>query len=361
MRRLRLKPNRERGAVAITTAVFLTFVVLAAGLITVDVGQLYSERRQLQNSADAAALAVAQSCATTAGCDPSYAEPYADGNANDSTATVTEVCGSADSLPACGPDNTNDLTNCLDTDGPIDGYVQVRTQTLTGSGSVIESFFGDDDTTVGACARAGWGGVQTAGSLAITISLCEWNAATGDGTYYAPAPPYTAPYSSELRAAERKLAFHSGAADNTSDCTGGPSGWDLPGGFGWLDDPDGDCNAEVSAGGTYDADPGASASGACKDALLNVWAGKAVVYVPVYNGQTGNGSNGTYSLEGWAAFVVTGFKFPGAVKNSWLTGNPCNATGSTFCVSGFFTQALMPNPISVGGPSMGVSAVALSG
>ncbi|GAB3414596.1 pilus assembly protein TadG-related protein [Flindersiella endophytica] len=358
----RLTRTNERGAVATVTAVFLAFVVLSAGLITIDVGQLYVERRQLQNGADAAALAVAQSCAVTSTCDPSYAEPYANGNANDELAAVTEVCGDAPGLPGCGAASGTELTNCLEPSGGLTGpYVQVRTATLNGSGSVISSFFGGNDTTVGACARAGWGSVQTATSLALTISLCEWNQATSDGTTYAPPPPYTSPYSSQLLAAERVLAFHSGAAHNTSDCGGGASGWDLPGGFGWLSDTDKDCSATVSAGGTYDADPGTSSSDACQAQLLNAWTQHAIVYVPVYNGQTGNGSNGTYSLQGWAAFVVTGYKFPSVSKKSWLTNKTCSAGGSVNCLSGFFTSTLMPNPISLGGPSMGVSAVALSG
>lgn len=353
---------REKGAVGAITAVFLATVALAAGLLTIDVGQLYTERRQLQNGADAAALAVAQSCAVTAACDPSYAQTYASGNANDNTTTVSEVCGTASGLPACAADSGAELTNCLPSAGTTpDTYVQVRTRTLNGSGSAVRSLFGGEGTTVGACARAWWGGVRTASSVALTISHCEWNQATADGTTFAPPPPYSAPYSTALRAAEKQLAFHSGAADNTSDCDGGPSGWDLPGGFGWLSDPDNDCTAEVSAESTYDAQPGSSASGACKDALLSAWTGRSVVFLPVYDGQLGNGSNGTYHLEGWAAFVVTGYKFPGASENSWLTGRPCNATGSTFCVSGFFTAALMPDAGSVGGPMMGASSIALSG
>lgn len=361
----RLSCHNERGAVAVITAIFVATVVLAAGLITIDVGQLHFERRQLQNGADAAALAVAQSCVTATGCDPAYAEPYANANANDGTETVAEICGTIEALPACGPDNSAELTNCLTpaadsafADAP---YVQVRTETLNGGGSVIRSLFGGDDTTVAACARAGLGDVLRANSLALTVSMCEWQAGTSDGTYFAPAPPYTAPYSEELKNAERTLEFHSGAASNTSDCASGPSGWDLPGGFGWLDDPDSTCSAEVSAGETYPAEPGNAASTECKDALLTAWTDKSVIFVPVYNGQVGNGSNGTYNLEGWAAFVLTGYKFPASSKNSWLTGKPCTTKGSVSCLSGFFTAELMTDPISVGGPSMGAAAIALSG
>lgn len=359
----RITRSDERGAVAIVTVVFLASVVLAAGLITIDVGRLYTERRQLQNGADAAALAVARSCATNAVCDTSYAQPYADANANDGMEAVSEICGTGPGLAACGPENEAELTNCLEppADAAVTPYVQVRTSTLDGSGSVISSIFGDDDTTVGACARVGWGGVESARSIALTISLCEWEEATAGGTNFAPPPPYSTPYSAELLAGERVLTFHSGALDNTTDCEGSPSGWDLPGGFGWLDDDTGDCTAEVDAGSTYPAEPGASASDVCKAALLDAWTGRSVLFVPVYNGQTGDGRNGTYSLEGWAAFVVTGYKFPATSKNSWLTGRPCTTRGSVSCLSGFFTAELMSDPISVGGPSMGASAIALSG
>src|ERR1039457_1222087 len=70
---LRLLGRDERGAVGVLVAMMLGAGVLTGmGALVIDVGQLYQERAELQNGADAAALAVAESCATGT-CTPSIA------------------------------------------------------------------------------------------------------------------------------------------------------------------------------------------------------------------------------------------------------------------------------------------------
>ena len=74
-------------------------VLLGMGALVIDVGQLYAERRELQNGADAAALAVAQDCAGGDCLDETTtADTYADDNAHDGEAGVDEVCGSGPGL-----------------------------------------------------------------------------------------------------------------------------------------------------------------------------------------------------------------------------------------------------------------------
>ena len=58
MRSLTRHDQDERGAVLVWVALMLV-VLLGIGALVIDVGALYAERRQLQNGADAAALAVA--------------------------------------------------------------------------------------------------------------------------------------------------------------------------------------------------------------------------------------------------------------------------------------------------------------
>jgi len=75
LRRLILARLRhdERGVVAAIVAILLgTGVLLGMGALVIDVGQIYQERAELQNGADAAALAVAESCALGA-CTPGVA------------------------------------------------------------------------------------------------------------------------------------------------------------------------------------------------------------------------------------------------------------------------------------------------
>src|SRR6187401_1591057 len=93
--------QRDEGAVMVWVALMMV-VLLGAGAIVIDIGALYAEKRQLQNGADAAALAVAQDCAN--GSCSGYAaraDTYADLNANDGAANVALVCGVGPGLPAC--------------------------------------------------------------------------------------------------------------------------------------------------------------------------------------------------------------------------------------------------------------------
>jgi hypothetical protein len=71
---------------------------------------------------------------------------------------------------------------------------------------------------------------------------------------------------------------------------------------------------------------------------------------------SGNGANGTYTLAGFAAFVVTGYHLPGFTASDWLDSTQdCN--GPDKCVNGFFIQALMPSTGTVGGPYLGAVVI----
>ncbi len=102
---LRLRRD-ERGAVAIIVAVLIGGGVLTGmGALVIDVGQLFQERGELQNGADAAAIGVAKSCALGS-CSPAVAVQLADANASSltgGTAGVDVVCGSGDSGSMPGP------------------------------------------------------------------------------------------------------------------------------------------------------------------------------------------------------------------------------------------------------------------
>ena len=251
----RLSRDGDRGAVATLVVVLLAGgVLLGMGALVVDVGQLYSERAQLQNGADAAALAVAQGCAKGAAtCDASTsgtARTYANGNALDSTSAVTSVCGDngAGTLAGCAA-STGLLTDCPAAPAAGTRYVDVHTATLTSSGSTLlppalartlPGRAGYAGSTVLACARAAWGSPSAATPVAMTISFCEWTGATSGGTSYAAAPP-DPPNPVPPASMERILQLHG----TGSACAGGSSGWDLPGGFGWLDDASGACGTTV--------------------------------------------------------------------------------------------------------------------
>ena len=93
---LRLLGRDERGAIGVLIAVLVGGgVLLGMGALTIDVGRLYQNRAELQNGADAAALAVAKSCASGT-CNAGLAGGYANANASNLTggqAAVDLVCG----------------------------------------------------------------------------------------------------------------------------------------------------------------------------------------------------------------------------------------------------------------------------
>ena len=82
--------------------------------------------------------------------------------------------------------------------------------------------------------------------------------------------------------------------------------------------------------------------------------------MPIYVSLSGTGANGVYTLKGFAAFVITGYHLPGFKAADWL--NPANdCKGSSFCINGYFTQGLIPNPGTLGGPNLGANIIVLSG
>jgi Putative Flp pilus-assembly TadE/G-like len=343
----------DRGAVASIVAVLLAGgVLLGMGAIVVDAGQMYAERAELQNGADAAALAVAQGCAlSAAGCDVSAtstgtAAKYAGKNAKDGAAAIALVCGVTGygGIGGC-PATTGYLIDCPAAPASGVRYVDVHTSTLTSGGSTLlppvfsrtlVGHAGFAGARVKACARATWGSPRSAATVAFTMSYCEWKTATASGTGYAAPPPYP-PNALPPASADRAIQLHG----TGSTCSGSPAGWDLPGGFGWLQDTTGNCGITVDATLTYADNTGASAGNTCKTALQNARTARTQVYVPVYDGYQANGNNGTYHLLGFAAFVITGYNLPGLSAASWLTGGTY-CKGSAKCVYGYFTRALLP-------------------
>jgi hypothetical protein len=364
-----LRRPGEQGAVGVLIAMLVAGgVLLGMGALVVDVGQIYQNRSELQNGADAGALAVAKSCVLGT-CAPPSAATYANLNASKltgNTANVDLVCGSG-TLGAC-PASTGKIIDCPAAPSSGTNYVDVHTSTKLSNGSHLlppvfaQTLLGNgsyNGTNVKACAQAEWGAPSTATTFAYTISACTWDADTNQGQSFAPPPPYSAPYNS-LSSVDTVLYEH--GKNNSSQCPAQyqePSGSDGPGNFGWTTDS-GNCSVTIS-NSTYGGNTGASVSSDCQTALYNAWSTKSLIFLPVFTTTSGNGNNFTYTLKGFAAFIITGYNFPGqAQEKDWVTGQyPCS--GSNFCMSGFFTQGLIPSIGSLGGPNLGASIIELTG
>ncbi len=82
--------------------------------------------------------------------------------------------------------------------------------------------------------------------------------------------------------------------------------------------------------------------------------------MPIY-GSAAAGSPPTYTLKGFADFVVTGYNLPTSFYASdWL--NPANnCQGTNYCLNGYFTHGVIPFTGSLNGTDLGVSVIQLTG
>ena len=302
MRRL-TTPRDERGAIVVLVGIFGVVLLVIAALV-VDVGSILQERRELQNGADAVALAAAHQCAA----DPSacnetalkaLGDPYAEGNATDSATAIDSVTVDTATQQVRVVVSTKDPN-----DSTILPYWFGRTAT------------GETGKTVHAEATAKWEVLGRATVIPLVMSFCEWDRATSGGTVY-DVPTV--------------IRFHSGA-QSAGDCQA-QAGQDtdgdtrLPGGFGWVGSSD--CQATITAGQLVREDPGVDVPSDCDMAEL---LGRTVL-VPIFDDVNGlGGVNGRYHIEGFGEFRVTGYRF--AAQQS--TPRPCNPPAS--CMGGYFTR-----------------------
>jgi hypothetical protein len=354
----------DRGVVGVLVALLIGGGALVAmGAMVIDVGQLYQERAELQNGADAAAIAVAKSCLTGT-CSSTIAAQYANENTSALTggkAGVSQVCGSG-SLGAC-PASSGAMTDCPSAPSGGLGYADVHTSTKLANGSTLlppvfaETLLGNGSylgTTVLACAQAAWSGPSSANTLAFTISACSWDSWTSLGTSFAPAPP-ASPSSSYDHQLNLKYL------NNATGCSTEVSGSDGPGAFGWTVDQTGNCGIFTNST-TYPGNTGASAGSTCQTALAAAQASRKAVFIPVYTSSTGTGGTTVFTLKGFGAFVVTGYHLPGFTASDWLNSSN-NCTGNDKCINGYFTQALIPPGTGggQGGTYLGAAVISLTG
>jgi Flp pilus assembly protein TadG len=284
MRRL-MAPNDdgERGAVAVLVALLLV-VLLGFAALAVDAGLLYSERAQVQNGSDAAALAIAQKCAANT----------SDPNCSTTSPLATDVANknAIDGLNNVKSINL-DLTNRKVT-------VAGGAQQSGGAPNAVSLFF----------ARVM--GIST--SNVLTTSTVQWGSAVAGRTAF-PLTYSICQVQGYIGGALQLLQDH-GTGANPS-CNYGPSGATVAGGFGWIAQDPGLCGGTINlATSESGSAPGNSIPGNCA-ATLQKWADTitsgrdVVVLLPVFDAVTGTGSGAVYHLVSFAAFKVAGWKFSG--------------------------------------------------
>lgn len=272
--------ERERGAAGVMVAVMMV-ALIGAGALAVDTGQIYAERAQLQNAADAGALGGANLCSKTGGCTQTAANTLAanlaNSNSNDGKSTVESV----------------DLS--------VAGQVSVTTSTKDGTtnagflSKMFASALNAPPAKVGATATAKWlyptKGITV---LPLVFAPCEFK---DDNLPH-------------------KILTQGGG----QDCNGlNPSNQAYQGGFAWLM-PNGTQPCEVIAEiGTYSpGSTGAAVPSGCLDLFdptVNPGLAGSVVALPVYSNTNGlTGSNAKYKIVKWAGFKIQAWNLTGQAK-----------------------------------------------
>ena len=340
--------NEDDGAVSVVVAISL-MVLAGMAALTLDVGNLYWERRQLQAGADAAALAAAQDLVDGAG----------DAAAESSARAYTSENNVRDA-------HMDDITRPTES--------SVRVETVTGdmaSQGVIESLLasviGTDDYFARAEATAAWGGIGT--GITIPIALCEhaWNHFTDDGAILPSGPP----------AHILRVGVPPGHVNEDVDCSNPGGGDPPPGGFGFLD-ANGDCLAVVDANNWMDGsngnNPDIGGSQPCAtddfyEMLFDVVNDNGTVLIPIFDEFDGQGSSGKYHIIGFGGFLLQGYSINAGPQPSnkahgrvyqWSGSCP----GSASCLRGYFTEFVALDgefPAGGGGDEFGATLIRLIG
>lgn len=391
-RRGLLAPLRdgERGAVSTIVVVLLTGGVMMGMLaLTVDVGNAWAERRQLQNGADATAMALAAECAAgSADCTVDASgklTPLAGANASDGKSDVDTVCyrsGGTFTLPGpeCGPGDYEQIATCVPVPAWLTEsfpYVETttRTRSADGTSTLLPKFFSQvlvggsgPDVSVKACARATWGPPKSyTGTIPFVFSACEWQGfmdTNKDGEVneadlgYEEKPVGQPGYGGVGQppwpdASRERVIYIFDGADATS-CDFQDK--DTAGGFGWVAQDN--CQATVTTDGWVKISTGKPPANPCKTIVENLRG--TVVAIPVFDclvkdpltepsGSiagypcTADGTGGAktyYHIQGWAKFYVSGYRMPSLSANSYLTGTPPCSNPSA-CISGWFVEGAL--------------------
>jgi Flp pilus assembly protein TadG len=285
----------ERGAAAVVLSLLLV-PMLGFAAIAVDIGALYAERARLQVGADAAAIAVAQDC-SRGNCGDMLATAQALITANDTEGTAARPVLSSDPLSV----------------------------TVTG-GTPKEHWFapviGHESTRVSATATVGWGSPSGGTAvLPLAFSWCSFKAQTGGG----------------LPSTTTQQTIRLSKTADAPQCVG-PSGLNIPGGFGYLVTDPGTCEVTSALDEWMYSDTGNDPPSACESEHFAAFLGREVL-LPVYDEVDGQGTSGRYRVHGYAAFHLTGYHLvPGQFSTANKLCGQGQGSNNVRCVTGYFTR-----------------------
>lgn len=319
-----LRSQGELGVTSVLAGLLMVGLVGFTGL-AVDGGATYAKHQELQNGADAAALAAAQECAEIESNSENECSTY--------LVQVEAVAGQY------GEDNVRNDTDTVDTSFDFPEPNQVR---ATVAGTKFHWFMpvvGISESELSADATATWGSPFSGPAmLPLVISQCEFEGKLGEpdlGTI---------------------VDIYMPKNGQDADCTWGSDY--PPGGFGWLSQ-DG-CEINVTVDEWVDGDTGVDDPKSCD---WESFIGQ-VVLVPIFDDYDGNGSHGQFHIARFAALEVLGIR-PSNGANTQV-GEKCTTDPDPkekyhqICVRGMFIEYVSTaDDYQVGGSNTEVSVVSL--
>jgi len=273
-------------------------VVIGAGAIVIDAGQIWSTRRELVTAADAAAFAAAHEYAEYGnGCASGIATTYVANNS---------VTGSLASCTRTGTGTNGTVTVSVEADVPhqLASFLG-RTSTEVDAASTV--YFG---------AASGLTGLRPFGLCQESDGFQAWQA-SGHSTTQVFRIYYT--------------------KDSQSQCGGNvPGNWSLID-FNAGSNPLSEIRewvehgypGEVTVPSWHEGDPGSFSNSMNISTIVG-----EEVFLPVFDNATGNGSNSSFHLVGFVSVIVHAYKANGAEANRYLDIQFTTAVATGTCCEG---------------------------
>lgn len=354
----------ERGAVSILVGILVSAGVLLGLLaLVIDGGRLYSERRVLQNGADAAALAVARACAigdpacSTRTAATTLGGSLANQNAGrDQVSALDEACGSGN-LGACRALRSH-AWECQAVTG-IRNHVRIRTATRETDGTsivpgVFSAAMGFDGKGMWACSQAIWGAARGANvTFPIALSACDY-VSNASATMQIFSPPTYKPGQGPTCTVTDK----DGVTRTLQDMVKGFF-------YVQLDATRKDCltPVRITIGDVLPrADNIVQLCGSNYQAAFDSFVGVQTP-LPIFDAMPSGGGIGTTTMRvaSFVAFTLRAYRLGGGVSSGSPPGGwPSECRGSNRCLYGDFGSAVTGDTgVDPGTPNFGLQSIQL--
>ena len=304
--------RNQSGQVFVLVVLFLTALMGLAALV-IDLGSWFRAHRQLQATADAAALAGAQELPSSTGDARSYAIAYAN-------------------------DNTDDLQSIEVTfSTKVEQNDTIHVKVKKPAPGFFSKVFGIDSVDEGARASARVGGMQSAKYVApIVVKNTHPMLTSCGGPCLGPGYETTLPVGDTGAPGAFSMLNLLGGGKGTAGASE-LADWIVKG-----------FDKELPIGGYYSA-PGVKFNSSNIQEALGVRMNSPtpVMLFPVYDTLNGTGANAEYHIIGWVPFYITGY----------------DTHGNDGTITGYFTEMIWYGTLATtsggGGPSFGARTVQL--